>query len=64
MCRIAAVMGHTDQSTVEPAVLLDKPLTELGLDSPGWRYEYATARGRISAWNRQALILQGASLYT
>nr|WP_183078261.1 phthiocerol type I polyketide synthase PpsD [Mycobacterium tuberculosis] len=64
MCaRIAAVMGYTDQSTVEPAVPLDKPLTELGLDSLMAVRIRNGARADFGVEPPVALILQGASLH-
>ncbi|RFD26846.1 polyketide synthase [Mycobacterium uberis] len=59
MCaRIAAVMGYTDQSTVDPAV----PLTELGLDSLMAVRIRNGARADFGVEPPVTLILQGASL--
>jgi phthiocerol/phenolphthiocerol synthesis type-I polyketide synthase D len=63
MCaRIAAVMGYADRSTVDPAVPLDKPLTELGLDSLMAVRIRNGARADFGVEPPVALILQGASL--
>ncbi|OSC40412.1 type I polyketide synthase [Mycobacterium decipiens] len=64
MCaRIAAVMGYTDRSTVDTAVPLDKPLTELGLDSLMAVRIRNGARADFGVEPPVALILQGASLH-
>ena len=63
MCaRIAAVMGYADRSTVDPTVLLTKPLTELGLDSLMAVRIRNGARADFGVEPPVALILQGASL--
>jgi phthiocerol/phenolphthiocerol synthesis type-I polyketide synthase D len=63
MCaRIAAVMGYADLSTADPAVPVDKPLTELGLDSLMAVRIRNTARADFGVEPPVALILQGASL--
>ena len=63
MCaRIAAVMGYADRSTVDSTVPLDKPLTELGLDSLMAVRIRNGARADFGVEPPVALILQGASL--
>ncbi len=56
--RVAAVMGHADQSGVDPAV----PLVELGLDSLMAVRIRNIARGDFGVEPPVALLLEGASL--
>ncbi|BBX72827.1 type I polyketide synthase [Mycobacterium shinjukuense] len=61
--RIAAVMGYADRSAVDAGVPLDKPLTELGLDSLMAVRIRNTARADFGVEPPVALILQGASVH-
>jgi len=63
MCaRIAAVMGYADRSAGDAGIALDKPLTELGLDSLMAVRIRNGARADFGVEPPVALILQGASL--